>query len=85
MVGGECGFLFFGQGLGERPPGFGIARVRHVAERQGAIEGIGEFAERVGEGRRRRHVGIAETEIVDVLGAVLFLEFDAGFEHTPDP
>ena len=61
-----------------------ITGIGHVAEREGAVGACRDRFERLFDLRRRRQVGIAEAEVVHLVGAVFFAQFDPGLEHPAD-
>ena len=81
VIGGELHTLIGGQPAGQGFPGPGSTGIGGVAKGKGLIAGGGKCPESVNHFPGSRQVGIAQGEVIDVFGTVLFLEFYSGFEH----
>ena len=85
MRGVDLGGLFLRDLLRERDAGIGETCVRHVTDGVRLVGGLRELEQRIFHLARRRHVGVAEAEVVDLVLAVFLLQFDPGLEHPANP
>ena len=61
-----------------------ITGVGHVGVRADGFA-ADEFPQHLFEFSRRRQVGVAQAEVIDVFGAELFFELGPLLEHAPNP